>query len=115
MRKPHKYHSETWQEDFLYFIGWPGRDFEAYLKTVYGKLAQTKDADGMTIELPDGTICLWTRIRSGKYFYEVLAHEAVHAATFCLASKGVEPSYANDEPLAYLVSEIFRKGLENVK
>jgi hypothetical protein len=112
MAKPIKYYNETWQEDFEFYIGVSGQDFENAMQSKYGKSVQTKSADGYTVVTPD-VICLWTRHKSGPHFIEVLAHECIHAAGFCLDRKGVEASWHNDEPLTYLVSVLIRNVLTN--
>ena len=35
-----------------------------------------------------------------------IAHEALHAANFIAATRGIEPSFENDEPMAYLIEWI---------
>jgi len=50
-----------------------------------------------------------------KISYGTIAHEAVHAASFILDSRGVVPDFNNDEPQAYLVEYIVNEIIKFVK
>lgn len=113
--KPVHYYDECWLQNFWFFIGWKPELFESWIKKEWDYTPDLLDNVGKTLEAThfDGgsVIVIWTREKRGPKFYETLGHEAVHAAMFCLANKGVKVTPDNDEPLAYLVGVIMRKAM----
>jgi hypothetical protein len=115
-QKVHLYVDECWKQGFYFLIGWSDAAFARFMKRNFNHdIEGTHTTDGATywLETEDGasTILIWTRNKAGALFYEVLAHECVHAAVRCLDTRGVKLDPSNDEPLAYLVSTLMRKAL----
>lgn len=115
-KNPTFWFCDVWQENFWFFIGWKREDFIAWVKKDSGyEPDMNEKATGHTSWITDkhGTrCCIWIKHKQGPKFFEILAHEAVHAANFTLGSRGFKLDMVNDEPVAYLVGAIVRKALK---
>jgi hypothetical protein len=117
MRKPIWFYDEVYQLNFWFMLGWKPKDVDAYLRDyfIFDDL-KMETKEGMCIHFVknDGgqAIVIWTRTKiDSPKAHGVLAHECVHAANMCFASRGVEPHLENDEPQAYLVAALVRRAL----
>jgi len=60
-------------------------------------------------QLDDEPLCFNAVIFSKSAAISVIAHEAVHAASFIFEAMGAVPYWGNDEHFAYLVQHICEK------
>lgn len=112
-RHPHFHFCETYMMNYYYFLGWKWEDLAKYVKKHFNHaLDPDRNPCGHTLRLTKdgGTIILIYTKEKNKL--STFAHEALHAANFTLDQKGWIGDLVNDEPQAYLMMEIIRKGLK---
>lgn len=78
--------------------------------------AELSPIDGLArcsfLRIDDEPLCFNAVIFSKSAAISVIAHEAVHAASFIFEAMGVVPDFNNDEHFAYLVQHICQKAEE---
>lgn len=115
MMKPKWYWCATFRFNIDFFIGWKYSDFLSYAQKNYG-YEDMGETGGKTLLIENGSIwriALWTPpLKKRIHKYPVLAHEITHAAIIALNKVGVIPEWHNDEPLAYLVHELYQAALD---
>lgn len=117
--KPRHYYNRTYRENFWFFLGWEPEKAEKYLQEF------TKDTSSLNLGAVAGKCLEWSGNKGGRFiavwvrytprsrsFYPTLAHECIHAAGMCLSHRGIQPSFHNDEPVAYLAEDLMRFALE---
>ena len=108
--KPHHYYNETYQANIYYCLGWPAAHYCDYLKKIFSHSVELCGNRGrcefVTYDGGGKIAVIWIKKKDDAVG---LAHESLHAANFILSQAGVHPSFDNDEPLAYLMTEIMRK------
>ncbi len=66
----------------------------------------TKATDGKTWWNPDtGSLSVWIQKKGD---FDVLAHELIHVISALLETRGIKFDPDNDEPIAYLMTWLFR-------
>lgn len=92
--------------EFFFCIGWKPEQFDKLLKRFPGNFEKTGDQIGRTIRTYYGNVpCILIWVKN-KRNYAAIAHECLHAVNFVFDHVGVKPSYRNDEPQAYFLSEL---------
>ena len=90
-----------------YFVAWSWDDFASYIYKKYGYTVQDYNGQtGMCFMLEktgEARIIIWLK-HSDKP--AIAAHEALHGANLILDRAGFKFSAHNDEPQAYLLTEI---------
>lgn len=109
--KPNFYFDELFMQNFWFFHAWEPAKVNRYMKKRFKEDFDTEFlGDGKTIlyrpEKLSPLIMIWIKKKND---FPVIAHEAVHAANFCLDLAGVSPDFRNDETQAYLVGLICKK------
>lgn len=105
-RKPKYYFCKTWLMNCDFFIGWSWKSFEEYCAKEYGIQVSYLGQSGYTTLITSGSrarLIIWLQKKDNV---SVLAHECLHGANFILHRAGVKPSFTNDEPVAYLLTEL---------
>jgi len=100
--------------NYWYFFGWSEKKFKAYLWDKFEHDTILTNCDGKCIMLEkEGCtiILLWSR---NKKDLPEIVHECVHAACWTLEERGWKPDLNNDEPLTYLVENIFEQGTRKI-
>ncbi len=98
-------------ENFYFFKGFSYDEFKAYIKKTMGfTVDASKSCKGKfyVLENEKGFTCYLIWVKDPKDA-SVLAHEACHAATAILSSKGHKIDPENDELFAYYVGLLVRK------
>jgi hypothetical protein len=115
--KPKFLYCKTWMANVWFFIGWKPEDVKKYWKhegvseIVFdgygGKFFRVQKANGNII------YSIWTRYKPTKPRHRAtLAHEILHCVNSIMNDKGVVACWVNDEPAAYLTSEITEAAYE---
>lgn len=109
-KKPKKYYCDVWKMHFVYFLGWDRGKFHSYIFEKFNYESSCSNGDASCLLIEDGGYTanyIWTR---NKDDWAPFAHECVHAACNTLRLRGWIPDLNNEEPLAYLVENIFKQG-----
>lgn len=114
--KARHYFDEMWRHNFLFCLGWKPEQYIEFCKDKFDYTPSIENCDGEHVLIESRGIgfqhVIWTRRKAGPKFYPTLAHECLHAAIKTLEYNGVKLDPNNDEPLAYLLSNLMRKALE---
>ena len=107
---PHWHYVELYKSNIYYHLGWTPKEFEEYAAKEYGRQGGAPLGDGNCLEVvtPQGGhgIVIWIRKKTD---HPALAHEAVHAAYWILAERGIDIRDSQGETFAYLVEFLIRK------
>lgn len=99
--------------NFYFFIGWDSKEYAEYINKTFAYPMDLTNSDGNCLfcNNENGTLinCIWIR---NKDDMPTLAHEVTHAACNTLRERGWNPDFSNEEPLTYLVENIFREALK---
>lgn len=112
MRKPKHYYNRTYKSDYMFFIGWPEKQFQKYCLEVFKVRAKTAQNGGLVFEVFDSFgnpyIIMWIRDKKDVSY---ISHECNHAAAITLNRVGVKASFDNDEAFCYLSQDIMEFAL----
>jgi hypothetical protein len=97
MIKSHPFYEDLYKQHYCYLKGWTREQAENFLEISFD------GAGGITVS-KGNVIFIW--VEDAKKNPSHLTHECIHAANFCLKSRGVKISTKNDEAQAYLVEWI---------
>ena len=120
LKKMKHFTCEMYSQDFYFAPGFTTAQLvnavKAELKHDLGELVIHRTEYGLIFFIPDKyqSIVIWTKANNTKSSVSALAHEATHAATKVLKSRGVKLHPTNDEPLCYMVEFIFNKCLRHM-
>jgi len=110
-RQPKYFYCETWKMNYYFFIGWSAKLYSKYIQEEYGHTMDINGAAGncLDIEKNDNSIQIQTIWVDDKKDLPAIVHESVHAACNTLRRRGWNPDFDNEEPLTYLIENIFRQ------
>lgn len=102
---------ETWKHDVLVLVG--GTELQAEAEVVRflrlpERVVQVGTAIGRTWRFDDQPTAMWMRSIHRPSDMPILMHEAWHAVSHILRSRGVEPSAKSEEAFCYTAEELVR-------
>lgn len=113
--KPRYYYCNTYRQCFYFLIGAKPQAVVKFIKDKFDI-----DYDGVfdaakciEVTSPKGNalvIWTWRKLKDPRLGPD-LSHECLHAANYTLESRGVIASFKNDEPQAYLLTELMEQAL----
>lgn len=117
-KKAHHWHSEMFDDNFRFCIGWTWKEFESWLWQNYKMKSEMNNPQGchMAFHYKGKNISIiYTRFKHGMEFRNTVVHESIHAAFYALHWSGVKVTHDNHEPLAYFSGLIYQKIMESLK
>lgn len=102
----HYYFCQTYGVHVFYYLGWSWEDF---CKKMNIDPNPREGIVGYTMFNSDDAV-MWI-FTAKKTDYAILAHECLHAANQILFRAGWKPQLTNDEPQAYLLTQLMRSAL----
>lgn len=116
-QRPGHYFCEVHRMNYYFFLGWGWKSFCSHMNKNYDYAPQGHPRLlGQTIDLEYGPK---GNRRAGMFIYlkhkkdyATLAHECLHATNRTLETNGWHPDLLNDEPQAYLLTNLVRQALE---
>lgn len=110
------YYSEFVKNNFLFLVGWSGKDFSDYCMDKFNyDVGSTRHKFGMCLDMVASHkggyngLVIWVEKKSD---YPALAHECIHAVIIALERAGITPCNDTGETLAHMVDTLMEKGLK---